>query len=87
LTLLKSVPPTYPVKAALSGTEGWVELDFTVLTDGTVKNISVHASSPAGLFDDAAKTALARWHYAPVLRDGKPEEQRARIRLRFTLRN
>jgi TonB family protein len=87
LTLLRSVPPTYPVKAALAGTEGWVELDFTVLANGTVKNITVHAANPAGVFEDAGKTALSRWHYAPVLRDGRAAEQRARIRLRFTLRN
>ncbi len=87
LTLLKSVPPAYPAKAAMSGTEGWVELDFSVLANGTVKAIGVRAANPTGVFEEAAKNALARWRYAPVLRDGQPTEQRARIRLRFTLQN
>jgi outer membrane biosynthesis protein TonB len=45
----------------------------------------VHADAPAGVFDQAAMTALSQWRYQPVLRDGKPTPQRARIRIRFAL--
>jgi TonB family protein len=86
LTLLKSSQPMYPEKAELAKIEGWVELDFTVAQSGQVRDIVVHAANPAGIFDAAAIAALALWRYKPVLHDAKPAPQRARIRIRFTLR-
>jgi TonB family protein len=85
LSLVKSVQPVYPKKAQRDKTEGWVELDFTVAESGMVKDIAVHASSIPGVFDEAAISALSQWRYKPVLLDAKPQAQRARIRIRFTL--
>jgi TonB family protein len=85
LTLVKSVKPTYPRKALLSKTQGWVELDFTVADSGAVKDIAVHAASAPGVFDGAATNALSQWRYKPILRDAKPAAQRARVRIRFVL--
>jgi TonB family protein len=85
LTLMKSVNPVYPQKATAASTQGWVELDFTVGVNGTVSDVAVHAATPPGVFDQAALAALAQWRYQPVLRDGKPTPQRARIRIRFAL--
>jgi TonB family protein len=85
LTLIKSVQPVYPRKAQLAQTEGWVELDFTVAESGAVKDIAVHQANPSAVFDDAAIHALSQWRYLPILRGAKPTEQRARIRIRFTL--
>jgi TonB family protein len=85
LSLVKSVQPTYPAKAELSKIQGWVELDFTVTENGEVKDIAVHGASAPGVFDGAAISALSQWRYKPLLRDGKPVPQRARIRMRFTL--
>ncbi len=85
LTLVKSVKPLYPKKAEANKTQGWVELDFTVAESGAVKDITVHAASTPGVFDDAAIAALSQWRYKPVLRDAKPAAQRARIRIRFVL--
>jgi TonB family protein len=87
LTLVKSANPTYPKKAELSKTQGWVELDFTVAENGAVKDVVVHAASAPGVFDGAAISALLQWRYKPVLRDAKPVAQRARIRIRFALAN
>ena len=85
LTLVKSVPAVYPRKAALSRTEGWVDLDFTVAANGMVEDIAVRDAQPAGTFDAAAVSALAQWRYQPVMRDGIAATQRARIRMRFAL--
>jgi protein TonB len=60
-------------------------LDFTVGVNGAVSDIAVHAATPPGVFDQAALAALTQWRYQPVLRDGKPAPQRARIRIRFAL--
>jgi TonB family protein len=85
LTLVKSVKPVYPKKANLSKIQGWVELDFTVIESGEVKDIAVHAASAPGVFEEAAISALSQWRYKPVLRDAEPRPQRARIRIRFAL--
>jgi TonB family protein len=85
LELVKSVKPLYPAKAEANQTEGWVELDFTVLASGDIGDIAVHAANPSGVFDSAAVKALSQWRYKPVLRDAKPTAQRARIRIRFSL--
>jgi protein TonB len=85
LTLLRSVKAVYPVGAQREKTEGWVELDFTVGETGDVKDIAVHASDPAKIFDNAAMRALSQWRYQPVVKDGAPIEQRSRVRIRFAL--
>jgi protein TonB len=85
LTLLKSVQPVYPTKAATSRTEGWVELDFTVTETGQVKNVVVHAASVPGVFDEAAVKAVSQWRYKPVLRDRRPVAVRTELRIRFAL--
>ena len=85
LTLLKSVQPVYPKKAESARINGWVELDFTIAATGQVQDLLVHASSPAGVFEEAAKKAVGQWRYQPVLRDAKPTPVRARVRIRFTL--
>jgi TonB family protein len=85
LTLVKSVQPVYPRKAESSKVEGWVELDFTVAESGAVKDIAVHSANPAGVFENAAISALSQWRYKPILHDAKPEAKRARIRIRFVL--
>jgi len=81
----KQVAPKYPAAAEKRGIEGWVELDFTIATDGRVKDLVVRGAEPAGVFDEAAVTAVAQWIYRPVIRNGRPVEQRARLRLRFNV--
>ena len=83
--LVKSVQPDYPLKARQDSIEGWVELDFTVAESGLVKDATVHAANPRGVFDRAAIDALLQWRYKPVLVDAKPVARRARIRIRFAL--
>jgi protein TonB len=63
---------------------GWVELEFTVHADGSTGDIVVTNSSPRRTFDSAAITAVGQWRYKPVIRDGKPVDQRAAVRIRFS---
>jgi TonB family protein len=85
LSLVKSVQPEYPKEARLASLAGWVELDFTVAASGQVKDISVHAANPRGVFDHAAVSALAQWRYQPLSGDSATASRRARIRIRFAL--
>jgi TonB family protein len=79
------VEPTYPSQAKARNIEGWVELEFTVKTDGSVTDVKVTQSEPAAIFDLAAVQAVAKWRFEPVLRDGALVDPRARLRLRFKL--
>jgi TonB family protein len=85
LVIVKSVQPEYPRRAREGSIEGWVELDFTVAESGQVKDLSVRAANPRGVFDQAALSAVSQWRYKPVFVDAKPVAQHARIRIRFAL--
>jgi TonB family protein len=78
-----TVTPTWPETAA--GVEGWVMLRFTLLPNGTVTDIEVKESNPAGVFDASAVEALGQWKFEPVERDGKKIAQRAEIRMKYAL--
>jgi protein TonB len=84
LTLVREAEIEYPVRAAENSIAGWVDVEFTVATDGSVKNLIVLNSEPKGVFESNATQALRRWRYKPVLEDGMPVDARARLRLRFT---
>jgi TonB family protein len=73
----------YPPAARVGQVTGWVELEFTVARNGSVKDIEVIAAEPRRTFDSAAIAALRDYRYSPVLRDGQPVEQRARLRFNF----
>jgi protein TonB len=86
LERLRYVAPEYPLKARGNGTSGWVDLAFDVETDGSVSNLAVLDSDPKNVFDAAAVEAVRKWRYKPAQRDGHPIEQRAQLRIRFTLK-
>ena len=77
--------PAYPARARERGTEGWVDLEFTVAKDGTTRDAVVRAAEPAGTFDRAALDAVKRWRYEPRVVGGNVVEQRVETRLRFRL--
>jgi TonB family protein len=79
----RMVNPVYPEQARKRGVEGWVELAFTVTTNGTVEDIEVRNASPAMVFEDAAIRALRGWRFEPVERNGERVAQRAMLRLKF----
>jgi protein TonB len=85
LKVLRKVDPEYPADAQQGQVTGYVELEYTVAKDGSVKDAVVTSSQPRRVFDSAALTALRRYRYQPVLKDGQPVEQRARMRMGFTL--
>jgi TonB family protein len=84
LQRLYYAPPKFPAAARNRGMSGWVEMEFTVRADGSTGDIVVTNSSPRRTFDNAAMLAVAEWRYKPMVRDGKPVEQRAAVRIRFS---
>src|SRR5262249_20586477 len=83
LERIEYVAPRFPVTTRLAATSGWVELEFTVKADGSTGDIVVTNSSPRRTFDNSAINAVKEWRYKPVLKDGKPVDQRAAVRIRF----
>ena len=84
LRALRRVNPDFPQQALQNLVSGWVEMEFTVAEDGSVRDVVVIESEPGRTFDNAAMSAMRRYRYEPVQRDGVPVEQRARLRMRFT---
>jgi protein TonB len=80
------VPPDYPARALDRGTQGWVDIEFTVAADGTTRDAIVRAAEPAGVFDRAALQAVERWRYEPRTIDGVVVDQRVEARVRFQLK-
>jgi TonB family protein len=77
--------PRYPTKAREDGTRGWVDIEFVVMPDGTVSNVTATQAEPVGVFEQSAINAVRRWRYRPVINNGAPVEQRVKLRLRFEL--
>ena len=67
------------------GIDGWVDVQFTVQTDGSLGDVSIVGAQPVGIFELPALDAVRHWRYTPVLRDGQPATQRARVRVRFAV--
>jgi TonB family protein len=85
LELTHYVPPEFPSAARERALSGWVDVQFMVLTDGSVSDLSVVEAAPAGAFEQSALDAVRKWKYRPILREGQPINQRARVRVRFAL--
>lgn len=67
------VAPVYPARALSRGLEGFVDLEFTVTTAGTVKDPIV-LQSTSKLFERAAIRAVLKFKYKPRVVDGVPVE-------------
>ena len=58
--------PTYPETAKADRTSGWVDVEYLISSQGETSGISVIASSPLGVFDDAALQAVATWRFRVI---------------------
>jgi len=75
--------PVYPAAALRNKTRGWVELEFTVMPNGAVRDVAVVGAEPNGVFEAAASAALVDWRFRPRVVNGQPVAQRSRITMRF----
>ena len=79
------MPPKYPTYAASRHIEGWVKIEFTVQTDGSVENAVVVSSEPEDIFNDAALAAISQWKFKEKIVNGVSVTQRAVQKLQFKL--
>ena len=76
-------PPRYPSEAIAAGISGKVVLRVLVGVDGSVKEVVVEQSEPAGVFDAVTIDAARQWRFSPAIRDGAPAESWLRVPVNF----
>ncbi len=85
LVQVKRVAPRFPQAALNRGTSGWVEVYFTVTTEGQTADVSVQASEPGELFDKAAIRAVEKWEFEPFEYRGQLISKRVGTKLVFNV--
>ena len=83
LKIVTYVAPTFPARANERNIEGWVDIEFTVGTDGKTRNIVVTEASHESLFRREATDAVGKWQFEPRVFMGRPIEQSSYTRIRF----
>lgn len=78
-------PPRYPKEAANNGISGRVVMLVDVAADGSVQDVQVEESRPAGVFDAVSVEAVRKWKFKPVLEQGRPVAHRMRVPIDFDL--
>ena len=78
---LTQVAPKYP--ANVDNEKGYVDLEFTVGTDGKAKDISVADADPPRTFERAAVAAIHEWTFQPAIRSNAPVESHVKLRVDF----
>lgn len=79
------IRPMYPREAAMTGTEGWVKVEFTITEAGTVKDPRVIEADPPRIFNREAIRAILKWKFKPRVVEGVAVERRATQVIDFTL--
>lgn len=68
------VAAVYPRRALQRGIEGYVDLEFTVTKQGSVRDPKVVVASPEGIFEQAAMDAALKYKYKPRVVNGEAAE-------------
>jgi protein TonB len=83
LKISSYVAPQYPQRALERNLEGWVDVEFTVGTDGRTQNVVVRDASHETFFRREATEAVAKWQFEPREFMGRAIEQSSYTRIRF----
>ncbi|WP_405227488.1 energy transducer TonB [Lentisalinibacter sediminis] len=81
------VPPVYPRAAIRREQEGWVDVEFTVLADGSTADAEVIEAQPERVFEGASLRAVEQWRFRPRVYRGRPIDQRVSTRINFQLQD
>jgi TonB family protein len=83
LKIATYVAPEYPQRALERNIEGWVDIEFTVGTDGKTRDVSVTDASHDSYFRREATEAVSKWTFEPRQFMGRTIEQSSFTRIRF----
>jgi TonB family protein len=84
--IVKRVTPVVSAEKSRA-TSGFVIVKIDIGDNGRVSNVEVVESSPPGVFDDAALTAVRKWQYEPRRENGVAVASQAKARLVFDMTN
>ena len=83
-SLLSGKSPSYPIGLFMTGKTGYAEVAFTVLEDGSTRDIRiVEAEHPA--FGNHLAIALRDWRFEPARKNGHAVESRLSYALCFEI--
>jgi TonB family protein len=85
LKIATYVAPVFPARASERNLEGWVDIEFTVGTDGKTRNVVVTDASHETFFRREATEAVSKWQFEPRVFMGRAIEQSSYTRIRFVL--
>ena len=79
-----SIEPIYPSAAIARRLTGWVDLEYTVLPDGSVTDaVAIQSSARGAIFEGPAVEAILRWKFKPRVVDGQAVAVRVSQRIIF----
>lgn len=81
ITVIKKVPPVYPLVARQHRMSGSVTVEGIVDKDGRISHLQLISGPP--LFRDAAFAAVKQWVFKPARLNGRAIDQPTKIRLDF----
>lgn len=61
----------YPSWQAAKRQDGWVLLEYTILSNGLTDKIHILDSSPKNIFDQNAINAVKQYRYQPIMQHGR----------------
>lgn len=76
--------PVYPFAMRRAGVTGRVVVEFTVDTDGSVRDVAAVESNRVE-FEQAAIQAVSKWTFSPGIKNNREVKTRLRVPILFTL--
>ena len=77
-------PPVHPEPLLKRELPGEAVLEFTIDEEGNVKEVEVKSATNVG-FAHAARSAIQKWKYKPMRKNGRPVSVRAIQRFVFRI--
>ena len=71
------IDPQWPREALAKGIEGYVVVEVTIASDGSVRGASIIESVPKRMFDRNVIRAVLKWKFKPRIINGVPVERKA----------
>lgn len=85
--VLRRVDPVYPEKAKNAQITGSVTLKIHLSESGEVLHCVVVSSEPAGVFDQSALQAVAKWTFEPAVKEGQKSASYLVQKVSFKMEN
>ncbi len=85
--MLSGKPPRYPIESRRKHEQGTVVLALALGTDGTVEAVSIARSSGFPRLDDAARDAVRKWRWRPMIQQGRAVKVKGVVEIPFVLRS